>query len=309
MNQPPQHKTTGFTLVELMIALVVASLVLGAVYSSLQSQHASYLAQDQVVEMQQNLRAAMNVMAREIRMAGYDPTLRAWREPTPASVLAATASQLQISMDSNENGVVVDPDPKPPNTETNEVVAFGFGSDIDVKPADGIADGGVANLGRKTGIGGGFQPIAENIHAVGLAYAFDADGNGFLDFNDLNGNTIQDQGETTIWAVDTDSDGDWEDLDSNGDGFINSDDLPAVDQDSKLAVKAIAGNHTGIAMHPEDVRAVRIWLLARARQPDSRYNNTRTYVVGRQVVTVNDNFRRQLLETVVDCRNMGLVRQ
>jgi len=308
MNQMPLHNATGFTLVELLIALVVASLVLAAVYSSLQSQHASYLAQDQVVEMQQNLRAAMNIMGRELRMAGYDPTLRAWREPTPASVLKAAARQLQISMDSNENGVVVDPDPKPPNTETNEIVAFGFGSGIDVQPADGIADDGAANLGRNTG--GGFQPIAENIHAVGFAYAFDANGNGSLDFNDLNNNHVQDPGETTIWAVDTNDDGEWDDLDNNGDGFINTDDLLALAAGAPPPpVQAMAGSHTGIAMHPGDVRAVRIWLLARASLPDWHYTNTGTYVLGQQVVTVNDHFRRQLLETVVDCRNMGLVRQ
>lgn len=308
MRQSTVHPThiTGFTLVELMIALVVASLVMAAVYSSLQSQHASYLAQDQVVEMQQNLRATMNIMAREIRMAGYDPTLRAGREPTPASVLTATATQLQISMDSNENGVVVDPDPKPPNREPNEIVAFGFGAGIDVRPADGIADAGVANLGRNTGAG--FQPIAENIHAVGFAYAFDGDGNGSLDFNDLNSNGVQDPGETTIWAVDTDGDGAWEDLDRNSDGLINIDDLPAVGE-AVPPVQAMGGRQTGIPIHPEEVRAVRIWLLARASQPDWRYRNTNTYVVGWQVVTVNDHFRRRVQEMVVDCRNMGLARQ
>lgn len=307
MNKMTLPKSTGFTLVELLIALVIGSLVIGAVYSSLQSQHASYLAQDQVVEMQQNLRAAMNIMAREIRMAGYDPTLLAWREPTPPSVLMAAARQLQISMDSNENGVVVDPDPNPPNSEPNEIVAFGFASGIDVKPADGIVDNGVANLGRNTGAG--FQPIAENIHALGFAYAFDADGNGVLDFNDLNNNGVQEPGETTIWAVDSDGDGAWDDLDSNGDGFIDGDDLPALAGGVPPPVQSIAGADTGIAMHPEDVRAVRVWLLARASQPDNRYINTTAYVVGRQIVTVKDHFRRRLLETVVDCRNMGLVRQ
>lgn len=63
----------GFTLVELMIALLIGGIVLAAIMTSFRGQHATYLSQDQVVEMQQNIRVAMNVMARDIRYAGFDP--------------------------------------------------------------------------------------------------------------------------------------------------------------------------------------------------------------------------------------------
>ena len=63
----------GFTLVELMVSLVVAGVVLAGICSTFYSQHISYLNQEQIVSMQQNLRAAMYIMERDIRMAGHDP--------------------------------------------------------------------------------------------------------------------------------------------------------------------------------------------------------------------------------------------
>jgi type IV pilus assembly protein PilW len=49
----------GFTLVELMVSLVVAGVVLAGICTTFYSQHTSYLDQEQIVSMQQNLRAAM----------------------------------------------------------------------------------------------------------------------------------------------------------------------------------------------------------------------------------------------------------
>jgi len=63
----------GFTLVELMITLVIASVIVAAVYAAYKSQRDTFEAQDQVTEIQQNLRNAMWNMTRTIRMAGYDP--------------------------------------------------------------------------------------------------------------------------------------------------------------------------------------------------------------------------------------------
>jgi len=69
-----QQATEGFTLVELMIAMAIGGIVMAAVMTSFLSQHRSYLAQDDVVEMQQNARVAMDMLVRDIRMAGYSPT-------------------------------------------------------------------------------------------------------------------------------------------------------------------------------------------------------------------------------------------
>ncbi len=61
----------GMTLVELLIVLVVCSILIAAMFGSFINQQKSYAIQDQVVDMQQGLRSAIDRMTREIRMAGY----------------------------------------------------------------------------------------------------------------------------------------------------------------------------------------------------------------------------------------------
>jgi len=62
----------GFTLVELLITMAISGMIVGALYSAYTMQQRTYLAQEQVAEMQQNLRAALVLMSMDIRMAGYD---------------------------------------------------------------------------------------------------------------------------------------------------------------------------------------------------------------------------------------------
>ena len=59
------RKRSGFTLVELLVALALAGLVSAAIYNIYISQNKSYAVQERVAEMQQNLRVAMYMMKRE----------------------------------------------------------------------------------------------------------------------------------------------------------------------------------------------------------------------------------------------------
>jgi prepilin-type N-terminal cleavage/methylation domain-containing protein len=60
----------GVTLIELMVALVIAAVLVAGTYSIFISQQRTYVAQDQIVGAQQDGRAALTIMARDIRMAG-----------------------------------------------------------------------------------------------------------------------------------------------------------------------------------------------------------------------------------------------
>ena len=84
----------GFTLIELLMAVAIAGVVVGGVYSVYLTQQKSYLAQQEIVEMQQNLRAAMQLMEREIRMAGYTPY-----EESGAGIQTANANSIRFTMD------------------------------------------------------------------------------------------------------------------------------------------------------------------------------------------------------------------
>lgn len=63
--------TKGLTLVELLVALVLSSLLIAALYETFVKQHKTYTIQEQVVDTQQNVRAAIVRMSREIRMSGF----------------------------------------------------------------------------------------------------------------------------------------------------------------------------------------------------------------------------------------------
>lgn len=60
-------------MVELLVVLAVSSIVMTLMYQTYRAQLKSHTTQQELVEMQQNLRAALYLMEREIRMAGYAP--------------------------------------------------------------------------------------------------------------------------------------------------------------------------------------------------------------------------------------------
>ncbi len=65
------EKTRGVTLIELMIVLVILSLVMMSIYSLYFTHQRTAYTQDEVVEVQQNLRIGMENITRDIRMAGF----------------------------------------------------------------------------------------------------------------------------------------------------------------------------------------------------------------------------------------------
>jgi prepilin-type N-terminal cleavage/methylation domain-containing protein len=61
----------GLTLVELLIALLLSSILIAALYRVFISQQRIFMVQDQVADIQQNVRIAISQMTKEIRMGGY----------------------------------------------------------------------------------------------------------------------------------------------------------------------------------------------------------------------------------------------
>lgn len=136
----------GFTLIEIMVALAISGIVMASIYTAFLSQHNNYLAQEQVAEMQQNIRAGVNLMTREIRMAGFDPNGDA-----KATISAATVGSISFSMDLNEDG----------DTDAGDA---GENATYSLYTSDGVQ-----KLGRTN------QPVAENIEQLEFYYTL-ADG-------------------------------------------------------------------------------------------------------------------------------------
>lgn len=156
----PIYSNQGLTLLELMIGMTIFLLVLGAIYSTFQSQHKSYLMQEEVAAMQQNIRAAMYYMTREIRMAGCDPTGN-------AGAGIVTASTDSISFTEDVRGDAEGSDPDGATNDPNESIAYSLSGN---------------DLVRNTG--GGNQVVAENIDALDFVY-LDADGNTTATLTDI----------------------------------------------------------------------------------------------------------------------------
>jgi prepilin-type N-terminal cleavage/methylation domain-containing protein len=285
----------GFTLVELMIALLLSSLVLAAVGVAFRSQQKSYTAQEEVAEMQQELRAGMEIITRELRNAGHDMTPN---KTAGAGFVAAGPFQVEFTMDlgdgagGNPDGDINDP---------NEQISYGLRVDAANFENDGEADAGVLvlPLGRRDGpAAANIEALTSNIHAIGFAYAYDGPGPGAIEVKNVGA------GDQTIWAI-PDGAGGWTDLDSwplpDGDGVIDVNDaVPG----GLAAPLSLPGDETQL----RQIRAVRIWILARSSRPDPDYTDTNTYKVGANVIAApNDNFRRRLLTANVRFRNIVIV--
>lgn len=67
----PFSKQKGFSLVELLIVMVVMGLVITAVYSLFINSKKTANTSEEVIDVQQNLRVAMDTLVGDIRMAGF----------------------------------------------------------------------------------------------------------------------------------------------------------------------------------------------------------------------------------------------
>ena len=155
----------GFTLVELMIAIAIFGIASTALYATYQYQQNSYLAQEQVADMQQNLRAALFFVTKDLKLAGYDPSERA--EATLDSNNIARVAEFRFAWDADEDGVIQ-------NSEYTRYALTNDGSNgIDDAGRDGLRNSLTCNLGRETGIppdNSGLEPVADNVDAVEFLY-------------------------------------------------------------------------------------------------------------------------------------------
>jgi type IV pilus assembly protein PilW len=151
----------GFTLVEIMITLVISGIIMSAIYSAYLAQQRTYLAQEQVAEMQQNARVAMDMLARDIRSAGFDPN------NLGAGITVAAPGNLVFTREDDlaANGL--------------ESVAYSLFDAFmfTVPPSnDGLVDDLAQQVTTVAGASAGRQVVAENIGQLEFRY-LDEDGN------------------------------------------------------------------------------------------------------------------------------------
>ena len=104
MHRKHSSNKKGFTLVELMVALFLGIIATIGIYKTYVNYSAAADAQDQILEMNQNLRVIMHRMEKEIRMAGYDPA-----DCDCVGITIANDDMIEFTWDRDEDGLVATP--------------------------------------------------------------------------------------------------------------------------------------------------------------------------------------------------------
>lgn len=115
----------GFTLVEVIIAIAVTMVLLGAIYTAVNSTQRHSVGIEGRVVAQQDVKAALDLMSLELSMASFNPTFSdgIWHTPPGGAagcgttsakqeyrgIQEATANSIAVEMDINGNRVLGDP--------------------------------------------------------------------------------------------------------------------------------------------------------------------------------------------------------
>jgi len=272
-------KEKGFTLIEMLIALVISTLLIAGLYRTFISQQKTYTVQEQVVDMQQNVRAAINRMMTEIRMAGFGNVSMVlpvtYSTGTFNNVLnlnTPTAGSLTIVSSVGETSALAAEGGIGQNQITVSTLTDGQGNPLfDTGNRRYISIGGLEShrltsidSGTKTitldGPLGFYHPVGTPVYIIrALSYRV-ASVNGILTLvRDENlGNGAQPQAD-------------------------NIEDLQFIYLDAN-------GNPT---VNPLDIRIIRVALRARTERQDPDLNN-------------GDGYRRRQIASNIHLRNMGI---
>lgn len=174
----------GFTIVEILIYTAVLIVVIGSAYSILIANTKSYSSQENRVEMTQGLRAGMELMVTEIRMAGCDPDGAGGIGFVDNTDGNTDGNSVHFTMDADSDGSVADSEDISYYRKTT---------------------GGVQQLIRRTLDDVGEPVLAENITALSFSYRFadgdvgvpdETDGDSTNDLADIRAVEITLSGET-----------------------------------------------------------------------------------------------------------------
>lgn len=96
----PRRVAAGFTLVEVLIALAIVSLLIGVMAEVFYRSGRVYTTQNATAALQQEVRAALDIISTEARMAAYRPRKTGY----PFKIKAASATRFRFEADLDGNG-------------------------------------------------------------------------------------------------------------------------------------------------------------------------------------------------------------
>jgi type IV pilus assembly protein PilW len=284
---------SGFSLLELMVALAIAGIVLAGIYGAYQDQLRTSITQERIVDMNQNLRTAMYIIERDLRMGGANPTGSA-----PGRNHHGEANTLvQIAMDDGGTDNMVGLTPGESNAIDDGIDNDEDGM-IDERDDDGVDNDGDRGL----------------IDEEDEVEWFDGDttDQGEVVMFDLNSGNLRRRFNSHGSNDPTAAPGNTRHIARNIDA------LNFVYLDGADPPNVIPTPVTGTDL--EDIRSVQVTIVARAgateavlarKHTDNKiYRNPRGTIAAGDIILDKsaspDRFRRQMVTTTIKCRNMGI---
>jgi prepilin-type N-terminal cleavage/methylation domain-containing protein len=162
----------GITLIELLVVLVISGIVIGGLYRVFIAQTKAYTVQDQVVEVQQDIRSAMEIVARDLRMAGFQKSTFNSPLITNSPIVVYPLSDSTITVNYEYLGGA-----SPATyTVTHTVAGGSLTRTLTQTPAVGPPVTTTETL---------LENVLENVNAPPFRYGISQNGNGVMD--DING--------------------------------------------------------------------------------------------------------------------------
>ncbi len=259
----------GITLIELLIALVISSVLVGAAYRAFVGQQKTYTAQEQVVDLQQNVRISVSKMMDEIMMAGFGGVTRYLTSggidgannvitPTSAHVMTIVGGGVTPFLATDDGAAIT-------------VTAMNGNIITLNKSSHGIATGKFICVGADS-----FNVTAVN----GSNLTLDR-----TPFVNVTGNTVY---QVIPVTYDVNASGPKPYLERNGQNI--------ADNVESVEFKYLDGNGNEIAspVDPDQIRIVKVTLTARTEMQDPDYKGG------------DGGFRRRTITSNIKVRNIGL---
>jgi prepilin-type N-terminal cleavage/methylation domain-containing protein len=132
------NRAGGFTLLELVMAMAVGLVLLAAVWTAVWSGQRSSVGIERKVTTNQDTRAILDMMAMEIRMASYNPTLETgssfWPNPADCGagvqiykgIPVATDSSITVSMNIDGDNAAAGAGGKICGNNEGEIVSYAY---------------------------------------------------------------------------------------------------------------------------------------------------------------------------------------
>ena len=311
MKKHPLRSHSGFTLVELLVTIPVGLLLMAGIYQTFKIQQDSYLVQDQITAMQQNLRGAMQLITRDVLMAGYISVLDTHPHTVDWDAKGASANKRPLL-------IVGD------NVHTGGDGIKDFTDTIVIVKASD--EGRALEAGESaTGDEVSLTSLHVDLNTTGKKYGIlvkqDYSKADFFEVETIAGNTITAASALSgtygpadlIYRADLisyriDENNPARLLRANA-GEYNGYQVVAKNiENMQLRYQLSNGTWTDDPSGAEPfIRAVQVFLMGRTSNPQKGYRNDETYVMANSpAINPKDGYRRKVFSTIVKTRNLGL---